>query len=110
MVGADGRSVGAGYFNYWTLFTLALIGGILGVLMMVPLRRALIVKEHAWEPDGYFLPSVIYDEEEKIFKAWLDGGGPGDDGGARRQPPSAIVRMSCAMSVFFLPCAATAFS
>src|SRR5688572_21626781 len=37
----------------------------------------LIVKEHAWEPDGYFLPSVIYDEEEKIYKAWLDGGGPG---------------------------------
>jgi len=36
-----------------------------------------IVKEHAWEPDGYFLPSVIYDEEEKIYKAWLDGGGPG---------------------------------
>jgi hypothetical protein len=37
----------------------------------------LIAKEHAWEPDGYFLPSVIFDEEEKIFKAWLDGGGPG---------------------------------
>ena len=37
----------------------------------------LIVKEHDWEPDGYFLPSVIYDDEEKIFKAWLDGGGPG---------------------------------
>ncbi|MBM3889585.1 MAG: hypothetical protein FJ388_10735, partial [Verrucomicrobia bacterium] len=37
----------------------------------------LIVKEHDWEPDGYFLPSVIFDEEEKIFKAWLDGGGPG---------------------------------
>lgn len=37
----------------------------------------IIVKEHAWEPDGYFLPSVIYDDEEKLFKAWLDGGGPG---------------------------------
>src|ERR687886_235210 len=41
------RSVGAGYFTYWTIFTLALLGGMLGVLMMVPLRRALIVKEHA---------------------------------------------------------------
>jgi OPT family oligopeptide transporter len=40
------QSVGAGYFNYWTIFTLALLGGMLGVLMMVPLRRALIVKEH----------------------------------------------------------------
>jgi OPT family oligopeptide transporter len=40
------QSVGAGYFTYWTIFTLALLGGMLGVLMMVPLRRALIVKEH----------------------------------------------------------------
>jgi OPT family oligopeptide transporter len=39
-------SVGAPYFHYWTIFTLALLGGMLGVLMMVPLRRALIVKEH----------------------------------------------------------------
>jgi OPT family oligopeptide transporter len=40
------ESVGASYFSYWTIFTLALLGGMLGVLMMVPLRRALIVKEH----------------------------------------------------------------
>src|SRR5438067_13910196 len=40
------QSVGAGYFSYWTIFTLALLGGCLGVLMMIPLRRALIVKEH----------------------------------------------------------------
>lgn len=38
-------SGGPGYFNYWTIFTLALIGGVLGILMMIPLRRALIVKE-----------------------------------------------------------------
>ena len=39
-------SVGAPYFSYTTIFTLALLGGMIGVLMMVPLRRALIVKEH----------------------------------------------------------------
>src|ERR671936_1561574 len=44
------QSVGAGYFNYWTIFTLALLGGCLGVLMMIPLRRALIVKEHGKLP------------------------------------------------------------
>jgi OPT family oligopeptide transporter len=43
-------SVGASYFNYWTIFALALLGGMLGVLMMVPLRRALIVKEHGVLP------------------------------------------------------------
>lgn len=39
-------SVGATYFSYWTIFSLALLGGCLGVLMMVPLRHPLIVKEH----------------------------------------------------------------
>src|SRR5580692_6520369 len=32
--------------EYWRIFFLALIGGWLGVLFMVPLRRQLIVKEH----------------------------------------------------------------
>ncbi|HEY0709746.1 MAG TPA: OPT/YSL family transporter, partial [Polyangia bacterium] len=41
-----GVSIGAPYFSYWTIFTLALLGGVLGTLMMVPLRRSLIVKEH----------------------------------------------------------------
>jgi OPT family oligopeptide transporter len=41
-----GRSVGEPFFSYWTILTLALIGGVLGVLMMIPLRRSLIVKEH----------------------------------------------------------------
>jgi OPT family oligopeptide transporter len=40
------QSIGAPYFSYWTIFTLALLGGCVGVLMMVPLRRPLIVKEH----------------------------------------------------------------
>lgn len=43
---ATKQSVGAPFFSYWTIFTLALLGGMIGVLMMVPLRRALIVKEH----------------------------------------------------------------
>ncbi|MBN8676849.1 MAG: oligopeptide transporter, OPT family [Chitinophagales bacterium] len=38
--------IGKGYFNYWTILMLAIFGGILGVLMMIPLRRSLIVKEH----------------------------------------------------------------
>jgi putative OPT family oligopeptide transporter len=59
--GTGGISVGAGYFNYWTLFTLALLGGILGVLMMIPLRRALIVKEHGEliYPEGAACASVL---------------------------------------------------
>ena len=41
---------GQSYFNYFQITMLAFAGGILGVLMMVPLRRALIVKEHGVLP------------------------------------------------------------
>jgi len=41
---------GPGYFSYFQILVLAFAGGILGILMMVPLRRALIVKEHGVLP------------------------------------------------------------
>jgi putative OPT family oligopeptide transporter len=58
---ATGTSVGAGYFSYWTIFTLALLGGVLGTLMMIPLRRSLIVKEHDTlpYPEGTACASVL---------------------------------------------------
>ncbi len=49
-IGADGKSVGADFFNYITILVLAIFGGILGTLMMIPLRRSLIVKEHGVLP------------------------------------------------------------
>ena len=55
--GAHGDS----YFSYWTIFTLALLGGVLGILMMIPLRPALIVKEHEAlpYPEGTACASVL---------------------------------------------------
>src|SRR4051812_3166558 len=41
---------GPGFFSYFQILMLAFAGGILGVLMMVPLRRALLVKEHGVLP------------------------------------------------------------
>ena len=38
------------FFTYFNIFTLAIVGGTLGVLLMVPLRRSLIVKEHGTLP------------------------------------------------------------
>ena len=35
--------IGKGFFSYWTILMLAIFGGILGVLMMIPLRKSLIV-------------------------------------------------------------------
>ncbi|MBI2401789.1 MAG: oligopeptide transporter, OPT family [Gemmatimonadetes bacterium] len=65
-IGSAGESIAAGvvftipaliflsggeqYFNYFNVLTLSLVGGILGVLFMIPLRRALIVKEHGTLP------------------------------------------------------------
>jgi len=66
-IGSAGESVAAGvvftvpaliflaphgpqYFTYFQITMLAFAGGIMGVLMMVPLRRALIVKEHGVLP------------------------------------------------------------
>ncbi len=65
-IGSAGESVAAGvaftipaliflasgdqFFTYFNIFSLSLVGGILGVLFMVPLRRSLIVKEHGTLP------------------------------------------------------------
>ena len=65
-IGSAGESVAAGavftvpallflsggedYFKYLQISILAIFGGILGVLFMIPLRRALIVKEHGKLP------------------------------------------------------------
>lgn len=57
----NGESVGAPFFNYWTIFLLAALGGVLGTLMMIPLRRSLIVKEHGKlpYPEGTACGSVL---------------------------------------------------
>ncbi|MDZ4836376.1 MAG: OPT/YSL family transporter [Candidatus Melainabacteria bacterium] len=60
-IATSGDSVGAPFFNYWTIFTLAALGGLLGTLMMIPLRRSLIVKEHGKlpYPEGTACGSVL---------------------------------------------------
>src|SRR5690242_3182293 len=59
--GADGISVGEAYFDYLTIFSLAALGGMLGTMMMIPLRRSLIVKEHGVlpYPEGTACASVL---------------------------------------------------
>lgn len=59
--GDDGKSVGADYFNYITILVLASFGGMLGTMMMIPLRRSLIVKEHGNlpYPEGTACASVL---------------------------------------------------
>jgi OPT family oligopeptide transporter len=59
--GDNGVSIGEAYFNYLTILILAAFGGMLGTLMMIPLRRSLIVKEHGIlpYPEGTACASVL---------------------------------------------------
>ena len=56
-----GQSSGEAFFNYMSILILAILGGILGTLMMIPLRRSLIVKEHENlpYPEGTACASVL---------------------------------------------------
>jgi OPT family oligopeptide transporter len=51
----------ANYFNYFTILVLAIFGGMLGTLMMIPLRKSLIVDEHGAlpYPEGTACASVL---------------------------------------------------
>ena len=57
--------------NYMTIVAIALTGGLLGVFFMVPLRKALIVKEHGVlpYPEGTACAEVLLAGEEGGSKA-----------------------------------------
>ena len=70
--GENGISVGESYFDYLTILILAAFGGMLGTLMMIPLRRSLIVKEHGTlpYPEGTACASVLQaGEKGGVFAA-----------------------------------------
>lgn len=58
---------GTSYFGYIQLVTLAFIGALLGILLMVPLRRSLIVKEHGTllYPEGKACAEVLIAGEQR---------------------------------------------
>src|SRR5499433_3644464 len=70
---------GPKFFNYFQIAMLAFAGGILGTLMMVPLRRALIVKEHGVlpYPEGTACADVLVAGEKGGQLASMVFGGVG---------------------------------
>ncbi|MBA3560549.1 MAG: oligopeptide transporter, OPT family [Gemmatimonadaceae bacterium] len=61
-----------GYALPWTtVAAIALVGGLLGVLLMIPLRRSLIVKEHAnlKYPEGTACAEVLIVGEQRGIQA-----------------------------------------
>ena len=51
-------------FNYWETTLIACLGGVIGVLFTVPLRRALIVEEKLQFPEGVATAEVLRSGEE----------------------------------------------
>ena len=91
-VGSAGESIAAGvvytmpallFLGYqlelWRIFWLALVGGVIGVLFMVPLRAHLIVKEHG---------KLIYPEGKACADILISG----EKGGAFARQPRTSVR------------------
>ena len=64
---------GENFFRYWPILMLSLAGGLLGVLFMIPLRRALIVQEHGVlpYPEGTACAEVLVAGEKKGAMARL---------------------------------------
>ena len=89
-VGSAGESIAAGTvftlpaliflgytLDYWRIFPLALGGGLLGVLFVVPLRNALVVKEHGnlTFPEGKACADVLITGEKGGIQAGKVFGG-----------------------------------
>jgi putative OPT family oligopeptide transporter len=72
-------AAGGQFFRYWPILMLSMAGGILGVLMMIPLRRALIVQEHGTlaYPEGTACAEVLVAGEKGGQMAKLVFGGLG---------------------------------
>ncbi len=64
-------------FNYWENFFIALLGGTLGVLFSIPLRRILVHDESLRFPEGRAIAYVLQmdaAEKSESFRLMLQGG------------------------------------
>lgn len=59
----------------YRIFILAALGGILGVLFMIPMRRYIIVQEHGKLPfpEGTACAEILKSGESSLTKAWMAG-------------------------------------
>lgn len=58
-------------FSYWTVTLIVAMGGILGVLFSIPLRRALIVETNLQFPEGIATAEVLRSGSEGGKSLWI---------------------------------------
>jgi len=64
-------------FYYWQTVTVALLGGIIGVLFTIPLRRALLIDKTLRYPEGIAITNVLKasaNREKSDMKSLIHGG------------------------------------
>jgi putative OPT family oligopeptide transporter len=91
-------------FPYWTSFTICALGGILGVMYSIPLRRALVTNSDLPYPEGVACAEVL--------KVGARGaaGQSGDDAAASRAGLLAIVLGSLSSAAFAVVVATQVFA
>lgn len=63
------------HFDYWTNCLIALIGGVLGVLFSIPLRRILVHDQTLKFPEGRAIAEVLKSSTEKAGAKYILRGG-----------------------------------
>lgn len=64
------------HFDYWTTFTIAFIGGTLGVLFTIPIRQALMTQPELRFPEGQAIAQVLQSTQQRgpsIYKMLIGG-------------------------------------
>ena len=112
-------------FDYWWVTVIAALGGVLGVLFTIPLRRALIVEQQLAFPEGTATAEVLKVGEQPgrgalqlAFAALLgaavkfarDGLPPVARHGSRRDATSAAARSLTSARTCRRRCSASATS
>jgi putative OPT family oligopeptide transporter len=91
-------------FPYWTSFTICALGGILGVMYSIPLRRALVTNSDLPYPEGVACAEVL-----KVGARGADGQSA-DDAAASRAGLLAIVIGSVSSAAFAIVVATQVFA
>jgi len=89
-------------FPYWISFSICALGGILGVMYSIPLRRALVTNSDLPYPEGVACAEVL--------KVGARGAGGGGDAAASRAGLLAIVWGSISSAAFALVIATQLFA
>ena len=92
-------------FNYWTSFAICALGGILGVMYSIPLRRALVTNSELPYPEGVACAEVL-----KVGAGATDGASDADAAASNRAGLLAVMWGSIMSAAFAIVVATRVFA